>query len=119
MWLRSALGVAPRNVVFSSGTSEEEGRQFGKGRGTVDCCYPVKWISGHYGELVFGQKQKLDLLLSPMIYNLPSFLSGHVAKALACPRGMAAPEDVTAVFIEWSIPCDAVGLMDGLSFVPL
>ncbi|PYM81837.1 MAG: hypothetical protein DME13_18995, partial [Candidatus Rokuibacteriota bacterium] len=62
MGLFGALGVDPRNVVFSSDTSEEQGRQFGKGRGTVDCCYPVKCISGHYGELRFGQKQKLDVL---------------------------------------------------------
>jgi hypothetical protein len=25
----------------------------------------------HNGELVFGQKQKLDVLVSPMIYTLP------------------------------------------------
>jgi predicted nucleotide-binding protein (sugar kinase/HSP70/actin superfamily) len=100
MGLLTALGVDPRNVVFSSDTSEEQGRQFGKGRGTVDCCYPVKCISGHYGELVFGQKQKLDILLSPMIYNLPSFLSGHVARTLTCPRVMAAPENIKAGFIK-------------------
>ena len=57
-------------------------------------------MSGHYGELVFGQKQKLDILLSPMIYNLPSFLSGHVAKSLTCPRVMAAPENIKAGFIK-------------------
>ncbi len=100
MGFLTSLGVDPRNVVFSSDTSEEQGRQFGKGRGTVDCCYPVKCISGHYGELVFGQKQKLDILLSPMIYNLPSFLSGHVAKSLTCPRVMAAPENIKAGFIK-------------------
>ena len=33
-------------------------------------------MSGHYGELVFGQKHKIDILLSPMIYSLPSFLLG-------------------------------------------
>ena len=44
----------------------------------MDCCYPVKCIAGHYGELIFGQREKLDILFSPMIYNLPSFLSGHV-----------------------------------------
>ena len=75
-----ALGIDPRHLVFSSDTSEEQGREFGKGRGTVDCCYPVKCISGHYGELIFGQREKLDILFSPMIYNLPSFLSGHVAR---------------------------------------
>src|ERR1017187_4905340 len=58
------LGIADENIVFSSDTSEEQGREFGKGRGTVDCCYPVKSISGHYGELIFGQKKKIDILLS-------------------------------------------------------
>jgi predicted nucleotide-binding protein (sugar kinase/HSP70/actin superfamily) len=86
--------------VFSSDTSEEQGRQFGKGRGTVDCCYPVKCMSGHYGELVFGQREKLDIVFSPMIYNLPSFLSGHVAKTLTCPRVMAAPENIKAGFLK-------------------
>ncbi|HEU5191429.1 MAG TPA: acyl-CoA dehydratase activase-related protein [Methylomirabilota bacterium] len=95
-----ALGVEGRRLVFSSDTSEEQGRQFGKGRGTVDCCYPVKCIAGHYGELVFGQKEKLDIVFSPMIYNLPSFLSGHVARTLACPRVMAAPENIKAGFMK-------------------
>src|SRR5262245_8709636 len=53
----TALGVQSENIVFSSDTSEEQAREFGKGRGTVDCCHPVKCISGHYGELVFGQKK--------------------------------------------------------------
>ena len=38
MGLLQELGFDPRNIVFSSDTSEEQGRQFGKGRGTVDCC---------------------------------------------------------------------------------
>jgi len=96
--LFGALGIDARNLVFSSDTSEEQGRQYGKGRGTVDCCYPVKSITGHYGELVFGQRDKLDILFSPMIYTLPSFLSGHVARTLTCPRVMAAPENIKAGF---------------------
>ena len=67
--LFGALGIDRRNLVFSGDTSEEQGRQFGKGRGTVDCCYPVKCIAGHYGELVFGQREKLDIVFSPMIYH--------------------------------------------------
>src|SRR5436190_4996548 len=94
------LGVSSENIIFSSDTSEEQGREFGKGRGTVDCCYPVKCVSGHYGELLFGQRQKLDVLFSPMIYTLPSFLSGHVARTLACPRVMAAPENIKAGFLK-------------------
>jgi predicted nucleotide-binding protein (sugar kinase/HSP70/actin superfamily) len=100
MGFLTTLGIDARNVVFSSDTSEEQGRQFGKGRGTVDCCYPVKCISGHYGELVFGQREKVDIIFSPMIYNLPSFLSGHVARSLTCPRVMAAPENIKAGFLK-------------------
>ena len=94
----AALGIEPRLVTFSCNTSEEQGRSFGRGRGTVDCCYPVKCIAGHYGELIFGQKRKIDILFSPMIYSLPSFLEGHVAESLACPRVMAAPENIKAGF---------------------
>jgi predicted nucleotide-binding protein (sugar kinase/HSP70/actin superfamily) len=98
--LFGALGIDQRNLVFSGDTSEEQGRQFAKGRGTVDCCYPVKCMSGHYGELVFGQRQKLDIIVSPMIYTLPSFLSGHVARTLTCPRVMAGPENIKAGFLK-------------------
>ena len=98
--LFGALGIDRRNLVFSGDTSEEQGRQFGKGRGTVDCCYPVKCIAGHYGELVFGQREKLDIVFSPMIYTVPSMLSGHVARTLTCPRVMAAPENIKGGFIK-------------------
>jgi|SRR5271168_284735 len=97
-----ALGISSENIVFSSDTSEEQFREFGKGRGTVDCCYPVKCISGHYGELVFGQKKKINILLSPMIYSLPSFLRGHVVDSLTCTRVMAGPENIKAGFLKES-----------------
>lgn len=96
----TALGIKPSNIVFSSDTSEAQYREFGKGRGTVDCCYPVKSISGHYGELLFGHKTSIDVLLSPMIYSLPSLLRGHVLDTLACPRVMAAPENIKAGFLK-------------------
>jgi len=96
--LLAALGVDPRKIVFSSETSEEQMRDFGRGRGAVDCCYPVKCMIGHYGELMFGQKHKIDVLLSPMIYTLPSFLHGHVVNSLSCPRVMAAPENIRGGF---------------------
>jgi len=65
----------------------------------VDCCYPVKCVSGHYGELLFGKK-KIDILFSPMISSLPSFLKGHVADTLSCPRVMAGPENIKAGFLK-------------------
>src|SRR5262249_18264797 len=92
--LFAARGIGARNLVFSSDTSEEQGRRFGKGRGTVDCCYPVKCISGHYGELLFGQREKLDIVFSPMLYTVPSPLSGHVVRTLTCPRVMAATANI-------------------------
>ena len=96
------IGIASENIVFSSDTSEEQGREFGKGRGTVDCCYPVKAMSGHYGELVFGQKKKIQVLMSPMIYSLPSFMRGHTSENLACTRVMAGPENIRAGFVKES-----------------
>jgi predicted nucleotide-binding protein (sugar kinase/HSP70/actin superfamily) len=101
--LFGALGVEGRKIAFSSDTSEEQGRQHAKGRGTVDCCYPVKCISGHYGELLARDKhRKIDVLFSPMIYSLPSYLKGHVLDNLACPRVMAAPENIKAGFLKES-----------------
>src|SRR5262245_9653035 len=99
--LLSALGIEPRKIVFSSDSSEDQARQYAKGRGTVDCCYPVKCMSGHYGELLARDKhRKIDVLFSPMIYSLPSFLKGHVLDNLACPRVMAAPENIKAGFLK-------------------
>jgi predicted nucleotide-binding protein (sugar kinase/HSP70/actin superfamily) len=95
-----ALGVSSENIVFSSDTSEEQGREFGKGRGTVDCCYPVKCMSGHYGELLFGQKRKIHILFSPMIHSLPSILHGHVVDTVTCTRVMAGPENIKAGFLK-------------------
>lgn len=95
-----SLGIASENIIFSSDTSEEQGREFGKGRGTVDCCYPVKCISGHYGELIFGQKKKINILFSPMIHSLPSILHGHVVDTVTCTRVMAGPENIKAGFLK-------------------
>src|SRR5687767_498021 len=96
-----ALGIDARRIEFSSDSSEDQAREFGKGRGTVDCCYPVKCVSGHYGELLARDRHhKIDLLLSPMIYSLPSYLNGHVVGSLACPRVMAAPENIKAGFLK-------------------
>jgi len=96
-----ALGIEARQLEFSSDSSEDQARQFAKGRGTVDCCYPVKCINGHYGELLARDKHhKIDVLFSPMIYSLPSYMNGQVVASLACPRVMAAPENVKAGFLK-------------------
>lgn len=94
-----SLGIQPENIIFSSESSEEQFKQFGKGRGTVDCCYPVKCMSAHYGELLVHRK-KIKVLLSPMIYSLPSYLNGHVQDSLSCSRVMAGPENIKAGFLK-------------------
>lgn len=113
------IGVSPSNVVFSSDTSEEQGREYGKGRGTVDCCYPVKAMSGHYGELLFGQKRKIDVLLSPMIHSLPSVLHGHVVDTVTCTRVMAGPENIKAGFLKERDVFAENGVVHAAPFVSL
>src|SRR5882724_6633717 len=113
------IGIESENIVFSSDTSEEQGREFGKGRGTVDCCYPVKAMSGHYGELVFGQKKKLDIILSPMIHSLPSILHGHVVDTVTCTRVMAGPENIKAGFLKERDVFGEAGIVYSSPFVSL
>ena len=61
----------------------------------------MKCNSGHYGELLARDKHhKIDILLSPMVYSLPSYLNGHVMASLSCPRVMAAPENIKAGFLK-------------------
>ncbi len=96
----TGIGIKHTNIIFSSNTSEEQAREFGKGRGTVDCCYPVKAMSGHYGELIFGQKNKINVLLSPLIYSLPSVLNGHVMASNTCTRVMAGAESIKSGFMK-------------------
>jgi predicted nucleotide-binding protein (sugar kinase/HSP70/actin superfamily) len=50
--------------------------------------------------LARAERHKIDVLLSPMISTLPSYLGGHVIASLACPRVMAAPENIKAGFLK-------------------
>jgi len=93
-----ALGVPPKNIVFSSDTSEELYREYGKGRIGMDSCYPVKCMAGHIGELL--STKKLDIILVPMIYSLPSFLRGHVMDTLSCTRVPMGVENIKAGFLK-------------------
>ncbi len=88
------LGV---KVLFSSETSEEQYRDYGKGKITMDSCFPVKCLSGHIGELL---TRDINVLFVPMIYSLPSFLKGHVLDTISCTRVMMAPENIKAGFLK-------------------
>ena len=93
-----ALGIPAKNIIFSSDTSEEQYREFGKGRIGMDSCYPVKALAGHIGELL--TTKKIDILLVPMIYSLPSFLRGHVMDTLSCTRVPMSVENIKAGFLK-------------------
>lgn len=94
-----ALGVNRRNIVYSSVTSDEQQKLYSKGRGAVDCCYPVKCMSGHYGELLTGLKKPVDVLFSPKVVSLRSFMAADVVDCLSCPRVMAGPESARGGFM--------------------
>ena len=94
-----ALGVKRRNVVYSSVTSDEQQKLYSQGRGAVDCCYPVKCMSGHYGELLTGLKKPIQVLFSPKVVSLRSFLGTSVSDCLGCPRVMAGPESAKGGFM--------------------
>src|SRR5206468_9065290 len=49
---------------------------------------------------IFGQKKKINVLLSPMIHSLPSPLYGHVVDTVTCTRVMAGPENIKAGFLK-------------------
>ena len=119
-WLGFLGELGIEKVDFSSETSEEQMREYGKGRGTVDCCYPVKCVSGHYGELLARTgARKIDLLLSPMISSVPSFLGDSVLAHLTCPRVMAGPENIKAGFIKEQDAFAAQGVRYLAPFVSL
>ena len=103
-----ALGIPPKNIIFSSDTSEEQYREYGKGRIGMDSCYPVKVLAGHIGELI--TTKKIDVLLVPMIYSLPSFLKGHVMDTLSCTRVMMGPENIKAGFIKEENTFEKLGI---------
>lgn len=92
------LGINHRNIVYSSDTSEAQQREFGQGRGAVDCCYPVKCMTGHYGELLTGLKRPVNVIFCPKILSVPSILEGWVRDSLTCPRVMAGAESTRAGF---------------------
>ncbi|MCS7278234.1 MAG: acyl-CoA dehydratase activase-related protein [Aquificaceae bacterium] len=109
----NALGVG--KVVFSSETSEEQYRTYGKGRITMDSCFPVKALAGHIGELLC---RDINLLFLPMIYSLPSFLKGHVMDTLSCTRVFMSVENIKAGFLREGNVFEERGIKMVSPFVP-
>ncbi|EDP75466.1 acyl-CoA dehydratase activase-related protein [Hydrogenivirga sp. 128-5-R1-1] len=103
-----ALGIPAKNIIFSSDTSEDQYREFGKGRIGMDSCYPVKCMAGHIGELL--TTKRLDIILVPMIYSLPSFLKGHVMDTLSCTRVPMGVENIKAGFLKEENEFEKIGV---------
>ena len=75
------LGIEHENIVFSSDTSEEQGRDFGKGRGTVD------WVRATVGsELTRGIGSSLTTWAT----------AGLAANLLASPGETVADSALTS-----------------------
>jgi hypothetical protein len=70
-----ALGVG--KIIFSSDTSEEQYRTYGKGRITMDSCYPVKALAGHMGELLY---KDINLLFVPPYLFSPFLPKGSCGR---------------------------------------
>ncbi len=93
-----ALGLPPRNVVFSDDTSEEMWQAGGK-YGSVDPCYPAKVVQAHIHNLMFvhHEKKALDYIFFPSITHIPTFVEG-VMDTACCPIVAGTPNVIGATF---------------------
>lgn len=93
-----AVGIQPRNVVFSDDTSEELWQAGGK-YGSVDPCYPAKVVQAHIHNLLFvhHEKKPLDFIFFPSITHIPTFVEG-VMDTACCPIVAGTPKVIGATF---------------------
>ncbi len=93
-----ALGLKPRNIVFSDDTSEELWQAGGK-YGSVDPCYPAKVVQAHIHNLMFTHhaKKPLDYIFFPSITHIPTFVE-NVMDTACCPIVAGTPNVIGATF---------------------
>ena len=98
-----ALGVDPRNIVWSDESGEEMFAEGGK-YGSVDPCYPSKVAQAHFHNLFFHKhmseesKQKpLDAIFFPILTHVPCFID-HAADHTTCPIVAGTPDVMKAAF---------------------
>ena len=93
-----ALGVKPRNIVFSDDTSEELWQAGGK-YGSVDPCYPAKVVQAHIHNLLFEHhvKKPLNIIFFPSITHIPTFVE-QVMDTACCPIVAGTPKVIGAAF---------------------
>lgn len=93
-----ALGVAPRNIVFSDVTSEEMWEAGGR-YGSIDPCFPSKVVQAHIHDLLLVKHKlrPLDFIFFPCLTHLPSFVRG-MPDTTACPIVAGVPKVMRAAF---------------------
>ena len=93
-----ALGLKPRNIVFSDDTSEELWQAGGK-YGSVDPCYPAKVVQAHIHNLLFDHhpKKPIDIIFFPSITHIPTFVE-KVMDTACCPIVAGTPKVMQAAF---------------------
>lgn len=89
-----ALGVHPKNIIFSDFTDEEMFKE-GSKRGAIDQCFPSKATLAHIHNLVY--KKEVNVIFFPILLNLESPLENTMEK-LTCPTVQATPEVCKAAF---------------------
>jgi predicted nucleotide-binding protein (sugar kinase/HSP70/actin superfamily) len=97
-----ALGVRPRNIVFSDRTSRQLYREGGT-RGAIDPCFPTKVAMAHVHDLLVNKHagRPLDLIFFPMIDDVPSDLVNALGHRI-CPSITATPQSIRAAFTKES-----------------
>ena len=97
------LGIKPRNIIFSSPTSEEMWIEGGR-YGSIDPCFPSKVIQAHVHELVFHhhtdekkRKGPLDYIYYPCMTNMPTYITDTI-DTWSCPIVSGSPNVVKAAF---------------------
>ena len=95
-----ALGIKPRNLIYSDFTNEELYKS-GTKRGSIDPCFPSKVGIPHVHNLLFVKHKKwpLDYIFFPMVDALPSIIdTGGTSRA--CPTVQMTPDVVKAAFTQ-------------------
>ncbi len=93
-----ALGVQPKNIVFSSTTSPKLYKEGAK-RGAIDPCFPSKLAIPHVHNLLYvkHEHKPLDVIFFPMIDDVPSDMTSAIGHRI-CPTITATPEPTRAAF---------------------
>ncbi|MEZ4380302.1 MAG: BadF/BadG/BcrA/BcrD ATPase family protein [Nannocystaceae bacterium] len=97
-----ALGVLPRNIIYSDFTSEELYKEGAK-RGAIDPCFPSKVCIAHMHNLleVKHKKKPLDFIVFPQVDSMETWIKGTVG-ARACPTVVGSADTTKAAFTKES-----------------